>query len=53
MPSVQEEKLIVEGERKYFVCIFLNDDGQCLAKKHKCSQDRKDEKCRQVEDTLQ
>ena len=32
MQPIQEE-LIVKEEKKYFVCIFLDDDKQCLVEK--------------------
>ena len=51
MQPIQEE-LIVKEEKKYFVCIFLDDDKQCLVEKKECPQDKK-EKCKQVEDLFQ
>jgi len=43
---------VVVKEKKYFVCIYLNDEGECLVEKKKCPQD-KGEKCKQVEDAFQ
>ena len=51
MPTLKEE-VIVKEEKKYFVCIFLDDDKQCLVEKKECPQDKK-EKCKQVEDLFQ
>ena len=52
MPTLKEEAVVKE-EKKYFVCIFLDDSGQCLSEKRQCPKDRKDKKCIEVEDILQ
>jgi len=44
----------VNVEKKYFVCIYLNNEEECLVEKKKCPQDKsKNEKCKQVEDAFQ
>ena len=48
----KEEVKDVVAEKKYFVCIFLNNEGECLVEKKECPQD-KGEKCKQVEDAFQ
>ena len=49
---LEEEKTTVGNVNKYFVCIFLGDEGDCLVEKKKCPQD-KCEKHKQVEDIFQ
>ena len=51
MPTLKEE-VVVKEEKKYFFCIFLGDEKQCLVEKKECPQDKK-EKCKQVEDAFQ
>jgi len=52
MTALKEE--VVVKEKKYFVCIYLNNEEECLVEKKKCPQDKsKNEKCKQVEDAFQ
>lgn len=50
MPTLKEE--VGVEKKKYFFCVFLNDDGYCLVEKKECPQD-KGEKCKEVEDAFQ
>lgn len=46
------KKDVVVNEKTYFVCIFLQDE-ECLVKKKRCSKNKEDKECQQVEDVLQ
>ena len=46
------EEVVVE-EKEFFFCIFLDDNGQCFSKKKQCPKNRRDKKCREVEDMFQ